>query len=187
MNARTLLMVVFVAFGLLVDRCAASEPCGQAGNRGDSAGRPLAGCCQVRGCGCPNDYCPKALPGIPCVPCCRLPDDYCCKALPCVPCPVACCCADDYCPKKPPVCLPPRCDSSYMCGPPDRCCNSISAAATPAKTTQRTPALRSNATSAPTASATLGTSHGTPRPNRIVTDGSSPTNEASMPDMQRLK
>ena len=54
-------------------------------------------CDARRCCTCPDDYCPKPLPCVPCAPrgCC---DDYCAKPLPCVPCALRGCC-DDYCPK----------------------------------------------------------------------------------------
>lgn len=66
------------------------------------------GCCQPICC-CPDDYCRKS---IPCVPCLRGPwccDDYCHKSLPCLPCtPLGRCC-DDYCEKPCPACPPRLC------------------------------------------------------------------------------
>ena len=65
---------------------------------------------------CPNDYCPKKLPPVPCRVKCCCPDDYCPKRLP-IPCPLKYCGPDDYCCKPcPPVplpCAPPW----FTCGP----------------------------------------------------------------------
>ncbi len=66
---------------------------------------------------CPDDYCRKPMPCVPCPPpnCC--PDDYCRKPMPCVPCPPPNCCPDDYCRKPlPNFCWPPS-PVKYSCGP----------------------------------------------------------------------
>jgi hypothetical protein len=72
------------------------------------------GCCQPICC-CPDDYCPKEKP---CVPCLRGPwccDDYCRKSLPCLPCtPLGRCC-DDYCDKPCPACPPRLCAAVNRC------------------------------------------------------------------------
>jgi hypothetical protein len=54
---------------------------------------------------CPDDYCSKPLPPIPCVACRSLPNDYCAKPLPIV-CPVKCFGCNDYCPKCLPAVMP---------------------------------------------------------------------------------
>jgi hypothetical protein len=74
-------------------------------------------CC----CTCPDDYCPKPLPCVPCAACGCCPDDYCPKPLPCVFCMPGCCWPDDYCPKPFVFCLPPCYPSWYTCGLA-RCC-----------------------------------------------------------------
>jgi hypothetical protein len=65
---------------------------------------------------CPDDYCPKPLPPVPCPGWTCAPDDYCPKRLPCAR-PVTCFRADDYsakpCPITAPRCPPPW----YSCGP----------------------------------------------------------------------
>jgi hypothetical protein len=64
---------------------------------------------------CPEDYCSKCLPAVPCAmgPC--GPNDYCPKTLPTV-CPVKCFGANDYCSKALPAlwkcCYPPW----FTCG-----------------------------------------------------------------------
>ena len=78
---------------------------------------PAPRCCDARRCcTCPDDYCPKPLPCVPCAPrgCC---DDYCAKPLPCVPCALRGCC-DDYCPKPCCIYLPPCWPAWYSCGAP---------------------------------------------------------------------
>lgn len=68
-----------------------------------------------RCCWCPDDYCPKSLP---CVPCnlkgCV--DDYCPKSLPCAACNAKGC-VDDYWPKTCPIFLWKPCSSCLSCGP----------------------------------------------------------------------
>lgn len=86
------------------------------------AGDARSGCKCARACVgapmpcCPDDYCGKPLPCVPCWTGCCCPDDYCRKPLP-NPClPLACCCPDDYCRKPLPKlsCHPlPAC---YRCG-----------------------------------------------------------------------
>jgi hypothetical protein len=74
---------------------------------------------RARHCWCPDDYCPKKLPCVPCTPR-GCVDDYCPKKLPCVPCnPRGC--VDDYCPKTCPIWLGPLCQPWYTCGPPEPC------------------------------------------------------------------
>jgi hypothetical protein len=55
--------------------------------------------CAVNPCWCPDDYCRKPLPRIPCLPLRYAADDYCRKPLPRIPCPALGGCADDYCRK----------------------------------------------------------------------------------------
>jgi hypothetical protein len=65
---------------------------------------------------CPNDYCRKPMPCVPCPQPGRCPDDYCRKPMPCVPCPQASRCPDDYCRKPMPcLCWPPL-PVKYSCG-----------------------------------------------------------------------
>ncbi len=54
-----------------------------------------------------------------CCPCC--PDDYCPKKLPCVPCPLKYCGRDDYCPKACPIYPPPCPPPWYTCVPAGNC------------------------------------------------------------------
>ena len=57
---------------------------------------------------CPDDYCRKPLPCIPCPPCRATCDDYCRKPMPRVPCLTRCGTCDDYCRKPfPRLCWPP--------------------------------------------------------------------------------
>jgi hypothetical protein len=64
---------------------------------------------------CPDDYCRKPMPCIPCFIKSCMPDDYCPKPIPCVPCmPKGC--VDDYCPKPFSFCLPPSIRPWYSCG-----------------------------------------------------------------------
>ena len=63
--------------------------------------------CAATPCCCPDDYCRKPLPCLPCVPlqgCCN---DYCPKPPPCVGGLCLPCCGDDYCRKPlPQFCCP---------------------------------------------------------------------------------
>ncbi|MFN4258685.1 MAG: hypothetical protein ACK4RK_05270 [Gemmataceae bacterium] len=69
--------------------------------------------------GCPDDYCRKPLPGVPCNPQ-GCVDDYCRKPLPGVPCnPQGC--VDDYCRKRCPIRWPKTCEPWYRCGPTAPC------------------------------------------------------------------
>jgi hypothetical protein len=61
--------------------------------------------CAYLPCGCPDDYCPKPLPCVPCLKLGGVADDYCPKPWPCIPCWRPCGVADDYC-TKPLPCLP---------------------------------------------------------------------------------
>ena len=70
-------------------------------------------------CCCPNDYCRKPLPCVPCGPLEWLRDDYCRKPMPCVPCPCIGGCPDDYCRKPCPDLCRPLDRQNYRCGPPD--------------------------------------------------------------------
>jgi hypothetical protein len=65
-------------------------------------------CCPPPIAGCPDDYCRKPIPCIPCLPPSCACDDYCRKSLPCVPCLSQCGLCDDYCRKPfPNFCWPP--------------------------------------------------------------------------------
>jgi hypothetical protein len=65
---------------------------------------------------CPDDYCRKPMPCVPCPPCGSCCNDYCRKPMPCVPCPQGCWCPDDYCRKPMPcLCWPPS-PVKYTCG-----------------------------------------------------------------------
>jgi hypothetical protein len=44
--------------------------------------------CATMPCGCPDDYCRKPMPRIPCLPRCGCADDYCRKPMPCLCWPV---------------------------------------------------------------------------------------------------
>ena len=70
---------------------------------------------------CPDDYCSKPMPPIPCAVHCFGPDDYCPKKLPIV-CFVKCFGVNDYCPKACPVVQPLCCPASYSCGRPQCDC-----------------------------------------------------------------
>lgn len=96
---------------------------GGAAARGEEpCSRPLA--CEMQcaramavPCCCPDDYCRKPLPCVPCEcrpGCC---DDYCRKPLPCVPRECYRNCCDDYCPKPWPKLCWPVDRSLYRCGP----------------------------------------------------------------------
>jgi hypothetical protein len=73
--------------------------------------------CAVFPCCCPDDYCRKPMPCIPCVRlqgCC---DDYCPKPEPCAPRFCTPRCPDDYCPKPlPQLCWPVN-KQFYRCPP----------------------------------------------------------------------
>jgi hypothetical protein len=78
-----------------------------------------ADCCATAPC-CPDNYCKKPLPCIPCPNWCGTADNYCKKPLPCVPCPDRCGCPDNYCKKPlPNLCLT-RLWQFYRC-PPCEC------------------------------------------------------------------
>ncbi|MHB1036187.1 MAG: hypothetical protein ACYC35_15960 [Pirellulales bacterium] len=76
--------------------------------------------CAAIPCWCPDDYCPKPLPCVPCLKRSCLPDDYCPKPLPCVPCRAASTCVDDYCPKPLPVLCWPLSRQFLRCPPPEQ-------------------------------------------------------------------
>src|SRR5262249_33747426 len=75
-----------------------------------------------RDCCCPDDYCRKSLPPVPCGVCGCYPDDYCAKPLPPVPCGAPCGCADDYQRKCCPIYLGPCCQPWYTCSSGEECC-----------------------------------------------------------------
>jgi hypothetical protein len=82
---------------------------------------PATRCCETYRCRtCPDNYCPKPQPCVPCAPlgCCN---DYCPKPLPCLPCPLCYCAPNDYCPK--PYCLnlSPCWPAWYTCGAMNCC------------------------------------------------------------------
>lgn len=74
----------------------------------------------ARKCWCPDDYCPKRLPAVPCVPK-GCVDEYCRKSLPCVPVNQKGC-VDDYCPKACPIILWRCSNAPYTCGPAQNGC-----------------------------------------------------------------
>ena len=77
---------------------------------------PSAPCCEARCCcTCPDDYCPKPLPCVPCVLLGKC-DCYCRKPMPCPPCPLGYCGPNDYCPKPYSICLPLCSPAWYTCG-----------------------------------------------------------------------
>ncbi len=55
--------------------------------------------CATIPCCCPDDYCRKPFPCVPCPPQLTSANDYCRKPLPCLPCLRMSWCADDYCRK----------------------------------------------------------------------------------------
>ncbi|MCE5267065.1 MAG: hypothetical protein LLG00_04190 [Planctomycetaceae bacterium] len=55
--------------------------------------------CAAVPCCCPDDYCRKPFPCIPCGPLPTTADCYCRKPMPCIPCCCIPCCPDDYCRK----------------------------------------------------------------------------------------
>jgi len=74
-------------------------------------------CCDAAPCCCPDTYCKKPLP---CVPCVKLGcgcDNYCKKPWPCIPCPVQSCCPDNYCKKPWPDLCRPLDRQFYRCPP----------------------------------------------------------------------
>jgi len=77
---------------------------------------PVTTSCDARRCCiCPDDYCPKPLPCVPCAPLGRC-DCYAPKPLPCPPCALRYCAPDDYCPKPCCVYLPACYPAWYICG-----------------------------------------------------------------------
>jgi hypothetical protein len=66
---------------------------------------------------CPDDYCPKQLPPVPCVNNSGWLMDYCPKPLPAAPCPTPPGCVNDYDPKWCPIYLGVGAGPSYRCGP----------------------------------------------------------------------
>ena len=79
-------------------------------------GESVAPTCEARSCCvCPDDYCPKPLPCVPCAPRGKC-DNYCRKPLPCAPCVGGYCGPDDYCPKPCNFYLPPCWPAWYTCG-----------------------------------------------------------------------
>ena len=65
---------------------------------------------------CPDDFCRKPVPCVPCAlmtDCC---DDYRCKPLPCLIKLPPCCCAEDYCRKPLPSLCWPRLSGPLSCG-----------------------------------------------------------------------
>jgi hypothetical protein len=78
---------------------------------------PVSNYCDARRCcTCPDSYCPKPQPCVPCAlrGCC---DDYCPKPMPCTASLRYCGC-DDYCPKPSCIRLPPCWPAWYSCGAP---------------------------------------------------------------------
>ena len=67
---------------------------------------------------CPNDYCRKPAPCVPC-PVQTKCACYCRKPAPCPPCCCPLCCCDCYCRKPLPQCCWPVCCQYYKC--PPRC------------------------------------------------------------------
>ena len=96
---------------------------GQVVAQGPSASVPQNGPrptgCAAAPCCCPDDYCRKPLPCVPCGPLRWLCDDYCRKSLPCVPCQCLGVCPDDYCRKPCPDLCRPLDRQFYRCPPPD--------------------------------------------------------------------
>lgn len=96
---------------------------GQIASAGEACDKPLGGTlqctrCAVLPCVCPDDYCRKPMPCIPCPAPCGCVDDYCPKPMPCIPCPVPCVCPDDYCRKPLPNFCWPVNSLFYRCPPP---------------------------------------------------------------------
>ena len=88
-----------------------------AGEPADTA-RPCPGCAAAPCC-CPDDYCRKPFPCIPCPPARGCVDDYCKKPSPCIPCPPARGCVDDYCKKPFPDLCRPLNRQFFRCPLPD--------------------------------------------------------------------
>ena len=89
----------------------------------DSSDKPAesarhADCCPTAPC-CPDNYCKKPMPCIPCPNWCGTPDNYCKKPMPCVPCPNWCGCPDNYCKKPCPNFCLTRIWQFYRCPPCD--------------------------------------------------------------------
>jgi hypothetical protein len=63
---------------------------------------------------CPDIYCSKPLPCVPCPQACCLPNDYCCKLVPCVSYSLTGCLPNNYC-QKPMPCICPS-PVKYNCG-----------------------------------------------------------------------
>jgi hypothetical protein len=72
-------------------------------------------CDARRCCVCPDYYCPKPLPSVPCAPLGNC-DCYQAKPLPCPPCFLHYCAPNDYCPKPSCLYLPPCWPAWYTCG-----------------------------------------------------------------------
>ena len=84
------------------------------------AGGQCSSCCATPCC-CPNDYCRKPMPCVPCPVPRGCADTYCRKPMPCVPCPAPCGCGETYCPKPFPDLCRPRDWQFYRCPPPECC------------------------------------------------------------------
>jgi hypothetical protein len=110
---------VLLSLGLVTAVGQAGPPLPWQGCWGCSLGDLCRAWRQRQCCSCPDDYCGKALPCVPCAPrgCC---DDYCGKALPCVPCAPRGCC-DDYQPKCGPIWTAVGDGPCYRCCPGDGC------------------------------------------------------------------
>jgi hypothetical protein len=67
--------------------------------------------------GCPNDYCRKPCPFIPCLSPWHGPNDYCRKPCPFIPCLELWHGPNDYCRKPMPALCRPLCADHYICGP----------------------------------------------------------------------
>ncbi|MDZ7617351.1 MAG: hypothetical protein U1E05_10115 [Patescibacteria group bacterium] len=82
--------------------------------------------CAALPCCCPDDYCRKPEPSVPCVRTSWCADDYCAKPMPCIPCVGVPKCTDDYCPKPFPSFCWPVLRQFYRCPPgsdtPARAC-----------------------------------------------------------------
>jgi len=75
--------------------------------------------CAAVACRCPDNYCPKPCPCIPCPALPASPDCYCPKPPPCPPCLCLSWCPDNYCPKPCPQFCWPVNRQFYRCGPDD--------------------------------------------------------------------
>jgi hypothetical protein len=67
---------------------------------------------------CPDDYCKKPPPWLPCLPPCTGADDYCKKPYPFIPCLPRCGGPDDYCCKPLPCLVCPPWSPYLSCGVP---------------------------------------------------------------------